>query len=104
MRLIRTLSLAALAAAAFLVAAPGEASAGDRHWRHGQGWDHPGDGWGPPPRHAYAPPPAYHYYYVPPPRVYYAPPRVYVAPPPVYYAPPPVYYAPAPGLSLNFRF
>lgn len=106
MRLIRTLSLAALASAACLMGAAPQAEAGDRHWRHG---GHPGRGWGPPPRHVYVAPPAYYYappprvYYAPPPRVYYAPPpRVYYAPPPVYYAPPPVYHAP--GVSLNFRF
>ena len=100
MRLIRTLGLAAIAAAALVTAMPGDAFAGDRHRRHHHGgWGHPGRGWGPPPRPVYVAPRYYapRAYYAPPPRVYYAP------PPPVYYAPPPAYYGP-PGVSLNFRF
>lgn len=104
MRALTKLGFSTMAVLAALAAAPTEAAAGDRHGRHGGRWDHPGRGWGPPPRAYVAPPPRA--YYAPPPRYYYAPPpRVYYAPPPrYYYAPPPAYYAPAPGVSLNFRF
>ncbi|WP_137124986.1 hypothetical protein [Roseomonas sp. HF4] len=105
MRTLTKLGLSTMAVLAALAAAPMEATAGDRNGRHGGRWDHPGRGWGPPPRAYVAPPPRV-YYAPPPPRYYYAPPpRVYYAPPPrYYYAPPPAYYVPAPGVSFNFRF